>query len=648
VPLVLALLAALVALATPAQAAATSSAAPSGRIGPVEVADDELHIVFTGVALPSGVAVDPDTVAVTVGGIPVDSKAAPVGETQQPTSRTAVLTFDTSGSMAGDGIAGAKDAAAAFLDVVPDDVAVALVTFDADTRVVVPPTVNHAAVAAAVERLAASDQPGTRLYDATIQATEVAGTDGIRNVVLLSDGQDSGGGATLDDATGAIASSGVQVDAVALGSRARTYLPELSALASAGGGTAVATADPDELASLFEQSAQTIVNQVAITAAIPAELVGDDARVVVTATAGDSSLEDSALVTLAAAEAPAPPAWGPIPVQPGWVVSPPLMWGALGALAVGLAVALFFVLGGFRVAEVTQIGRRLSVYSLAGSSPIKEAETTTVLGESAMARSAVEMANKVVKRRGFEEDLGHRLDAAAVPLRPAEWLLIHFASALGAGLVGLLASRFNLAWAILGLIVGTALPFAYLSIKRSRRQAAFLEQLPDTLHLVAGSLAAGYSLPQALDAAAREGQDPISTEFDRALVEARLGVPLDEALESVAERMQSSDFHWVVLAIGIQRRTGGNLAELLTNVANTLREREQLRRQVKVLSAEGRLSAWILALLPLAFAGYLVVTQPEYLAPLITDVLGWILLGVGAAMLAIGAFWLSRVVKVEV
>jgi tight adherence protein B len=294
------------------------------------------------------------------------------------------------------------------------------------------------------------------------------------------------------------------------------------------------------------------------------------------------------------------------------------------------------------------VGRRLSVYSLSGSAPVKEAETTTVLGESAMARSAVEMANKMVKRRGFEEDLGQRLDAGGVPLRPAEWLLIHFAAAVGGGLLGLVLGRFSLFWGLVGLAVGAVLPLMYLSWARNRRQGRFLSQLPDTLQLVGGSLTAGYSLPQAVDAAARESQDPISTEFDRALVEARLGIPLEEALESVAERMGSKDFYWVVLAIGIQRQTGGNLAGLLTTVANTLREREQLRRQVQVLSAEGRLSAWILGLLPVVFALYLVVTQPEYLQPLLRDPLGWILLGLGATLMIVGGFWLSRVVKVEV
>ena len=160
--------------------------------------------------------------------------------------------------------------------------------------------------------------------------------------------------------------------------------------------------------------------------------------------------------------------------------------------------------------------------------------------------------------------------------------------------------------AVLGLGLGIVLPWSYLTVKESRRTSAFLAQLPDTLQLVAGSLSAGYSIPQAMDTVVREGQQPITGEFNRALVEARLGVPIEDAMDGIAERMKSKDFAWVVMAIRIQREVGGNLAELLTTVAATLRERERLRRQVSVLSAEGRLSAWILGLLPIVFALYLV------------------------------------------
>lgn len=137
-------------------------------------------------------------------------------------------------------------------------------------------------------------------------------------------------------------------------------------------------------------------------------------------------------------------------------------------------------------------------------------------------------------------------------------------------------------------------------------------------------------------------------EFRRALIEARLGVPVEDSLESIAERMESDDFRWVVMAIRIQRDVGGNLAELLLQVAATLREREYLRRQVKALSAEGRLSAWILGGLPPFFILYLVFANRTYLEPLISTTLGWLMIGTMVVLMTVGAFWMKKMVKVEV
>ena len=138
--------------------------------------------------------------------------------------------------------------------------------------------------------------------------------------------------------------------------------------------------------------------------------------------------------------------------------------------------------------------------------------------------------------------------------------------------------------------MGYLLPKLWLRRKEKKRLKAFNQGLADTLQLMAGSLSAGLSLAQSVDTVVREGQEPIAGEFKRVLIETRLGVPLEDALDGIAERMGSKDFGWVVMAIRIQREVGGNLSELLTNVAATLRERDYLRRQVQTMSAEGKLS----------------------------------------------------------
>jgi tight adherence protein B len=165
---------------------------------------------------------------------------------------------------------------------------------------------------------------------------------------------------------------------------------------------------------------------------------------------------------------------------------------------------------------------------------------------------------------------------------------------------------------------------------------------------MAGSLSAGLSLAQSVDTVVREGTDPMAGEFRRAIIEARLGVEIEDALAGIAERMGSVDFEWVVMAIRIQRSVGGNLSELLNKVAETIREREYLERQVKALSAEGRLSVWILGGLPPGFMAYLGLANPSYLEPMFRSPLGWAMLILMTIMLAAGIIWMKKVVKVEV
>ncbi len=220
--------------------------------------------------------------------------------------------------------------------------------------------------------------------------------------------------------------------------------------------------------------------------------------------------------------------------------------------------------------------------------------------------------------------------------------------AVGGALVGLLIGAGSIFLGILTFLVALIGPPVYLRIKRSRRLKAFGTGLADTLQLMSGSLSAGLSLAQSIDTIVREGTEPISTEFRRVVIETRLGVPLEDSLESVAERMQSRDFEWVVMAIRIQREVGGNLAELLLTVAATLREREYLRRHVRALSAEGRLSCYVLGGLPPGFLAYLAISKPDYVEPMYTTPIGWILVAVMAVLLGVGILWMSKVAKVDV
>ncbi|HKE49916.1 MAG TPA: type II secretion system F family protein, partial [Actinomycetes bacterium] len=575
-----------------------------------------------------------------------------------PVDRSVMLALDASESMADD-IDEAKAAAETFLDTVPADVKVGLVTFAKDATLAVEPITDRDKVRERVRQIDTS--VGTALYDGIQLALDELGDNGVRSIVLLSDGDDTTSTADLPSTVDNLRASGVDLDAVAFADGDIEVLGELT---TAGTGRLVQTADSTDLESLFEESAEAIARQVLITAPLPATIQAGDFDVAVEATAGTALLSDSAHGLLTEAALPPIPRSGPTPVNPSarfFDSDPALLAGGM-LLFAGLAVIAGFGFAAFagnrRGADMR---RRLAQYSMANPmapGAIRSAESGAEdgggngsgsrLGDSAIARSAVDLAERVVVSRDVEGKLAARLEAAAVPLRPAEWVLLHAASAIVPSFLLLLISGGDLPLSLLGLIAGAVTPHLYLSSKKSSRRQKFEDQLPTTLQLLAGSLAAGYSLPQAVDTVAREAAEPVSTEFGRAIMESRLGVPVEDALEHVAQRTSSEDFSWVVMAVRIQREVGGNLAELLTTIAATLRERERLRRQVRVLSAEGRLSAYILTGLPILFALYLFVVRREYLMKLFTDPLGIGLLFGGVGALLIGVFWMRRIVNVEV
>ena len=160
-----------------------------------------------------------------------------------------------------------------------------------------------------------------------------------------------------------------------------------------------------------------------------------------------------------------------------------------------------------------------------------------------------------------------------------------------------------------------------------RRRTAFADQLDDSLQLIASSLRAGHSLLQALASVAREAEEPTSEEFARIINETRVGRQLSDSLDETAARMESDDFTWVTQAIAINREVGGNLAEVLDGVANTIRERNQIRGQVKALSAEGKLSAYVLMALPFGIVGFLMFANPDYMGKFTESLVGYGLIG---------------------
>ena len=246
-------------------------------------------------------------------------------------------------------------------------------------------------------------------------------------------------------------------------------------------------------------------------------------------------------------------------------------------------------------------------------------------------------------RRGNSDVHIAVLERAGVTKRLQDFVLLVVVAALVAAAAGLV-----LAGPILALLLALTVPLVVrigLGVMADRRRAAFADQLDDSLQLIASSLRAGHSLLQALASVAREAEQPTSVEFARIINETRVGRQLNDSLDETAARMQSEDFTWVTQAIAINREAGGNLAEVLDGVANTIRERNQIRRQVKALSAEGKLSAYVLMALPFGIAGFLMFSNPEYMAKFTQSVIGYGLIGASVVLFVIGGLWLRKVVS---
>lgn len=623
------LLAALVGWLLLAVALAGAAAAEGEvRIDYVDAEDPsgEVRALFAVDGIRTG-APDLDSVAVTLDGEPVDATAEVASS--ETIRRSTVLALDASDSMAGEEFAAAQEAALAFLEAAPDDVGIGLVAFSARSQQT-SPTTDREALAAAVQEIELS--AGTRLYDALIDSVALAGETGARSILLLSDGRDRGAGASIEEAIAAATDADVVVDVVALDQDPQNR--ELLEQITGATGGQVFDATPDSLAEIFTGQADALASQLVVSFQRP----DNAARQVDLGISVDAAGVTYSDTTLAVFPAISPP---PVTAEPGraWIGPAGLWVGAVGlgaSLAVVLAIALLDVTRRPSFAQ-----RQMAHYGGgAGDLALRSGFGGATLRESAVA------ATERVVRGDFETRLSRRLSGAGSRLTAAEWLLLHVGIALSAATVGGVLR--GPALGLLFLVFGAVGPWLWLLNRHSRRLAAFNAQLPETLQLMASSLSAGLSMPQSVDTVVREGAEPMSGELRRALVEQRLGVQIDDALEGVAERMDSQDFNWVVMAIRIQREVGGNLSELLNTVADTLRERDFLRRQVKVLTAEGRISAWILGALPIVMFVYMLFARPDFIRPLYTEPTGLLLLGTGVVLLSSGAFVLTRLVRIEV
>jgi tight adherence protein B len=320
----------------------------------------------------------------------------------------------------------------------------------------------------------------------------------------------------------------------------------------------------------------------------------------------------------------------------------PLVASAVIALAV---FVLVMTLLSMDHGTKSDLEKRLTGYAGADQD-VEMAAAGTDENESGLMQDIFSITGRVAERMGVLNRVENKLEQADLPLRPPEALFLYVAIVLVSFVVSvyMFGPFIGLGVTVLAIIA----PGMYLEMRRKKRLRRFETQLPDVLNLLSGSMRAGFSFAQGLEAVAEEASEPSRRELQRAYAESRLGRPIEDALEDSALRMHSVDLMWAVMAIRIQREVGGNLAELLDTVASTMTERERLRHEVLALTAEGRMSAWVLGIFPPAFAVILYMIQPDYMSTLFHNTMGIMAVVVSAIMAGLGFLWLRKIMAIEV
>lgn len=584
-----------------------------------------------------------DEVTVTENGVPVDFT---ISRTQTENLEV-VLVVDTSGSMSGAPLTEAKLAASGFVDRLPPDSRIAVVGFGDQPEILNGFTSNQDEVREAIDRLQSVGE--TSLYDAILVAVRLFGPDpvGPRSVVLVTDGGDTVSVGTLGSARAALQATGIPLFAVSLVT-SESDPESLSALVGESGGALVEATDPVGLAELYDSIATALTVQYQVQyesdaegrTAIQVELARDDA----TATGAIEVSFPISLTVQPTVEPTAVPATAPtaVPVtsEPRTltVETPQNTW----LLPVGIAIfaVALIVLFNVMLWPSRKRGRVLKdVVPVAGAAVRSSGNIL-----SGLAAAILRWAERLVAKRDDDGHLANRLDRAGIRMRPAEFLVTTLSAAIVAALLGFLLNR--TAGVILALLVA-GVSYTVVGIIGDRRARAFEQQMPSTLQMMGGALRSGFSISQVVDLVAREASSPTRDEFARLAVEESLGRDISDSFRDVAVRMKSEDFAWVAEAIDINRAVGGDLSEVLENVSETIRTRQNIQREIRTLSAEGRLSAAILISVPFLISAGQFAINPELANELTGTGEGRVLIGIGLVMISVGAVWMKRITRLK-
>jgi tight adherence protein B len=547
------------------------------------------------------------------------------------TATGAILLIDASNSMKGAPIAGAMAAAHAFVAQRNPKLPVAVIVFGPEDTVLSELTTSQQELVSKLSQAPALAE-GTHIYDALISAADLAKDAGLERatVVLLSDGTDVGSSASRAEATKALEDANVRV--ISVGLRSKQFDPEaLESIAKRTGGTYAQSATPAALAPIFSQISSRLAREYTVTyySLLPPEVEATVRASVAGAGAATATYTTPPLKV-------GPPGSFDHSFFDEVILSPFLMAFVIVSV---LALLSFAVLTAFDVRS-RSIRRRMAQYVSVPTeeeSNIRRAEVASMLASRAQKQVAGhrwwQSFEKDVELSGFN----------ASPVTIAGWTVI--AGVLSSIVAALIIQS------LLGLLVGLLAPvITRLAVKQrvAKKRKAFAEQLPDNLDVLAGALRAGHSLVGAMNVMVEGADEPSKTEFRRVLQDEQLGVPIDQALMVTCRRMDNIDVEQVAIVTRLQREAGGNTAEVLDRVVENIRGRMEIRRLIRVLTAQGRLARWVLTGLPLVLVGFLLMINPDWLTPLTDTNIGRAFLVLWVLMLIAGSIVIKRIVEIEV
>ncbi len=618
--------------------AATAAAVGADKPRVTEAAAQGFPARSYVLTLPHGRKLKPGSVQLLENGQPVDGLSVTAVGAGKPKQFAVVLAIDASLSMRGKPIAAAMGAARELARQRQANQLLGVITFNRGVNVALPLTDDPSAVDAALSKAPALNQ-GTRIYDAVDTAVSLLRENKVEagSIVLLSDGADVG--SQLNEQLAAAHARDARVAIYTVGLRSRFFdRSALKQLARDVGGTFILANDVESLTKIYRQLGSSFASQYLLRYR---SLAGPNKHIKVTIKV--DGLEGVATTeyqtpALAVATRGATPPYKPSAVDR--LLRSAALTTVVALLVAGLvgggAAAL---VGGPRPGTVRQRLAEFVSVPIAlrdGRRPTAQLTDKMFEGTETMLRGSSHW-----KKFKWE------LQIAKVTMPPEQIAVL---TAIGA-LLAFVLINYVLGSILVALAIAIAIPFGVRSLLKrqlAKQRKLFAEQLPDNLQVLASALRAGHSFIGALSVVVNDAPEPARSEFQRVVADEQLGVPIDQALHVVSERMESRELEQVALVAALQRETGGNTAEVLDRVTDTIRERMELRRTVQTLTAQGRMSRWVLTALPLVLLLVITVISPGYMDIMYHTTSGKTLMVLGAISVTAGSFVIKRIVNIRV